>query len=155
MNEDTHPPGDRVGGALTALIQKDWLFKESITLLGSSGKANVIVRSEPVNSDVDTSSYAESQRQAISKNFYRYEEFTYENMSLNGRYDGFVQVFEWTPDNGERVRQMQFYYVNNSRGYTATATARKQDYEEQEMELVAIINTLSFGPNPNIPHDSS
>ena len=49
MNEDAHPPYDRVGGALTALIQKDWLFKESITLLEPHGKANVIISSEPVN----------------------------------------------------------------------------------------------------------
>jgi len=122
----------------------NWLFKESVTLLASSGKANVIFSSEPLAEGVDSQAYAETQEKLLREEFPEYNQIDYEPMTMLGNREGFIRRFEWTPPDGMRVTQLQLYCVNNGRGYIATATALAKDFGQHELEMVEILEGLLF-----------
>jgi tetratricopeptide (TPR) repeat protein len=128
--------------SLTSLVPTGWFVKESITLLAADGQANVIASSEPLDPTVTIEQYAETQGNLLATEFNGYEEKSYEPWAAFGVSGGYLRSFEWTPDDGKRVWQTQIYYVENSRGYTATATTPADNYREVAIMLDQVLRNL-------------
>jgi hypothetical protein len=120
---------------LSAIPPQGWFVKESITLLAPDGQANVIVSSEPIHPSIDSTQYAMIQGELLAAEFPHYVEHDFTAVLLLGRYDGFVREFSWTPPDGVRVTQIQFYCAVAGRGYTGTATAPASMFEAHELSL--------------------
>jgi hypothetical protein len=120
---------------LSAIPPHGWFVKESITLLAPDGQANVIVSSEPIDPSLDSAQYAMIQGQLLAAQFPRYVEHDFVPVPLLGRYDGFVREFSWTPPDGVRVTQIQFYCAATGRGYTGTATTPAAMFGAHELNL--------------------
>ncbi len=129
---------------VSGLIPADWFAKESLTLLHPDGRANVIASSEPLPSGVDTEQYAHTQGQLLDTEFPDYVLHAFEPMLVFGGRRGRVRRFSWTPPEGVQVTQVQIYYVEAERGYTATATTPSSEYAELELELWEILEGLSI-----------
>jgi tetratricopeptide (TPR) repeat protein len=131
-------------GRLTAAIPDDWFVKESATVLAPDGQANVIASSEPLDPSIQTDQYASVQGDLLrnGKDFPEYEEKSFEAIPIFGGRFGYMRHFEWTPPNGDRVAQLQLYYADNGRGYTATATTPATAFPERELVLRQILAGL-------------
>ena len=129
---------------ISALMPDDWFAKESITLMAPDGQANVIMSSEPLDSGIDTNQYAGVQGQLLRNEFPGYEEYAFESTEVFGGRRGYLRHFEWTPPDGVPVTQLQLYYAENGRGYTATATAASSSFAKAETELRQILEGLSI-----------
>jgi hypothetical protein len=53
---------------------------------------------------------------------------------FGGRH-GFLRQFRWTPQDGPPVTQIQLYYVDEGRGFTATATTPSESFPDLELLL--------------------
>jgi hypothetical protein len=138
---------NRYSALLSAPLPEDWQAKESITLLPSSGEANVIASSEPVPEvDVDTDRYAEIQGDLLRKEFPGYQERSFEQTRAFGRGTGWLRRFEWTPPDGVRIMQIQLYYVEAGRGFTATATSPASHFARFEEEFRDVLAGLRIDP---------
>ncbi|MBM7783744.1 DcrB/PsbP domain-containing protein [Tenggerimyces flavus] len=124
---------------LGASAPPEWLFKETITLSAPENQANVIVSSEAVSPTFTTSSYADAQGRLLSTEFPHYTEHRYEGVLLFGEHVGMLREFSWTPPDGVRVRQVQWYCVIEGRGYTATATSVETEFERRRTTLVEVL----------------
>jgi hypothetical protein len=139
---------ERVKSRLSALLPHGWYFKESITLLASDGRANVIASSEPLDPTIDVEQYAEKQGEVLEKEFPGYRQLAYESMDVFGGHKGKLRSFEWhpPPDRPEEetvpVTQLQLYYVESGRGYTATATIPSIEFEGYQLQLIDILEGL-------------
>jgi hypothetical protein len=131
-------------GQLTAAMPPEWLAKESTTLLAPDGLSNIIASSEPVDPSFDSERYAAIQGDLLRTEFPDYEEKQYEAVPVFGGRSGYLRSFEWTPPDGERVAQIQLYYVEEGRGYTATATAPIEAFAERELLLREILRGLQI-----------
>lgn len=131
---------------LRASLPADWLAKESITLLAPDGQANVIASSEPLAPDVDLHRYAGAQGELLRTEFPGFVENTFEEMTVFRDRAGYLRRFEWSPPEGERVTQLQLYYVEDARGYTATATSPTATFREYEPDLLEILLSLTIVP---------
>jgi predicted GNAT family acetyltransferase len=140
--EDREAASSRVVGRLSATIPQGWMWKESITLLDSDGDANVIFSSEPVAKELDSIHYADAQAKALAESFPGYHELAFEQMRMLQGRDGFMRRFEWQPEDGRKVTQIQLYYVENRRGYTATATSPTAVFAGQSQTLVQVLESL-------------
>jgi hypothetical protein len=127
---------------LTATLPAGWVVKESITLVGPDGQANVIASSEPLDASTDTERYADLQGELLRQEFPGYRESVFGRISLFGGHEGYMRRFEWEPPNSEPVTQMQLYYAENGRGYTATATTPSTQIRRFELLLRQILGGL-------------
>jgi tetratricopeptide (TPR) repeat protein len=133
---------ERLKRKLSADLPEGWFAKESITLLARDGQANIIASSEPLDESMDTHRYAEIQGDLLKKEFPGYKEYVFESAEIFGGNQGYVRRFEWTPPEGVPVTQVQLYYVENGRGFTATATTPSSQYERFELQLRLILNRM-------------
>lgn len=131
---------------LSAPLPEGWFAKDSCTLLSPDGKANVIISSEPLASDIDTRSYAQIQGELLYNEFPGYREFVFESTEIFGGHSGYLRRFEWIPPDSEPVIQIQLYTVENGRGYTATATTLASDAKGLELDLRLILGGLRLEP---------
>lgn len=131
---------------LTAVMPGDWRAKESITLIAPDGQANVISSSEPLDPTMDSNQYAETQGNLLRRDFPDYEEIEMEEIDIYGDRRGFIRHFEWTPPDGVRVSQIQLYYAEDGRGYTATATTPTSNFGRVEVELRHLLSGLRIAP---------
>ncbi len=113
-----------------------------MTLLAPSGQANVIVSSEPLDARIGATEYAHTQGNLLRQEFPGYREFGFGPFIVFGRYPGFLRHFEWSPPDGVMVTQLQCYYAENGRGYTATATTPSTSYPAYGRELWQILGAL-------------
>lgn len=149
---DTSPSSEearwrRINPVLTAALPEGWFAKESITLVAPDGQANVILSSEPLDSSIDVQQYAEVQGELLSTEFPGYHEFHFEPTQVLGGHEGYMRRFEWMPENNPQpVTQMQLYYVENGRGYTATATTPSSEVLRFELLLRQILGRLNIEP---------
>lgn len=127
---------------LRAPLPDGWFAKESITLLAPDGRANVIASSEPLDPSITAQRYAEVQGDVLNKEFPAYRELGFRPTLVLGGRPGYLRQFEWTPEDGEPVTQIQLYYAANGRGYTATATTPSSDFRRLEHQLGDIIAGL-------------
>ena len=129
---------------IRAAVPGAWFAKESTTLLAPDGQANVIASSEPLDETVEVKQYAEVQGDLLNREFPGYHEFSFEETDLFGGRRGYIRHFEWTPPDGVPVTQLQLYYVEDGRGYTATATTPSSNFRAVELELRQILSGLKL-----------
>jgi hypothetical protein len=134
---------------ITAELPSNWFSKESITLLHPEGQANVIASSEPLDPEIDVQQYAEVQGRLLRDEFPGYREYEFSEALVFGGRPGYIRAFSWSPPPDEDgpsspVRQIQLYYAENGRGYTATATAPTYIFERLEGELRRILEGLQL-----------
>jgi predicted GNAT family acetyltransferase len=142
VSMDRDAPASVAVSRLSAGVPSGWTWKESMTLFDPDGDANVIFSSEPVGAEQDSGRYAEIQGKALAESFPGYHQIAFEQMPMLGGRDGFMRRFEWQPEDGRRVTQIQLYYVENDRGYTATATSPTAAFQKQSPALVQILESL-------------
>lgn len=131
---------------LSGVVPTSWHTKASITFLASDGQANVIASSEPVSPDIAPAEYAEAQGRLLREEFPSYRELRFESATIFGGKSGFRRRFTWLPPDSVEVYQIQLYYVEEARGYTATATTPAARRPVIEPELSSILNGLRLGP---------
>ena len=128
--------------SLSAGLPEGWFAKESITLLAPDGNANVIASSEPLDPSISTEHYTTVQGDLLAKEFPGYQQHTLEQMTIFEDRTAFRRDFEWTPPDSVPIRQIQLYYAESGRGYTATATTPTEYFAEYEMVLAAALRSL-------------
>jgi hypothetical protein len=131
-------------GELTVSVPENWFAKVSTTLLAPDGQANVIASSEPLDPTITIERYAEVQGELLEREFPGYVLRSYGRESVLGGRSGYFRHFEWTPPDGVPVTQIQMYYVENGRGYTATATTPTEGFPQREIVLREAIRGLRF-----------
>ena len=127
---------------ITAAVPEGWFVKESTTLIAPDGQANIIASSEPLDPSIDTNRYAEVQGELLRQEFPEYAEQSFEQVEIFGDRVGYLRSFEWTPPDGVRVAQIQLYYAEANRGYTATATTPATNLLAVEPTLVEALRGL-------------
>jgi hypothetical protein len=132
----------RFRGSITSLVPDGWFVKESITLLAADGQANVIASAEPLDPSIDTAKYAGVQGDLLRKEFPGYEEHWFEDREVLGGRPGVMRGFTWTPEGGVPVTQVQLYYAEHGRGYTATATTPASNYPAIDHVLITALQNL-------------
>jgi len=120
----------------------DWYSKESATYLAPDGRANVVASSEPLEPSTDSRSYAAAQGELLQDEFPDYVEHAFGPSLVFGERAGFIRRFSWHPQDAEPVTQIQLYYAEGGRGYTATATALVEDFAEFHEGLTALLDSL-------------
>ena len=134
--------------AVRAMLPEDWYAKESITLLAPDGAANVIASSEPVEAEIAPHTYATVQGDLLRSEFPKYEELEFgPKLILRGR-PGYMRVFSWVPEDGVPIVQMQLYYAEAGRGYTATATTPSSEFGRYEQQLRACLEGIFLDTSP-------
>ncbi len=126
----------------TAGVPDGWSAKGSITLVAPDGQANVIASIEPLDDVVDTLGYAETQGEVLERDFPGYREVRSGPVRLLGGRRVFHRIYEWTPEAAAPVTQIQVYYVEGRRAFTATATAPSANFDASEGILKAILASL-------------
>lgn len=128
---------------LSVSLPEGWLVaKDSFTLNSPDGRANVIVSSELLPSDIDARSYAQQQGELLRSEFPGYREIVFEPTEIFGGRSGYLRRFEWIPDQSQPVSQIQLYTTMNGRGYTATATTLLSEARRFELDLRLILGGL-------------
>jgi hypothetical protein len=140
------------GPRISFVLPEAWQFKEQVTLASTptspeQPRANLIVSSEPLQSELTTESYAESMATQAEREFPAYREISLEPMQVLGG-DALLRRYEWEPEQGQKVTQLQVYLVSGDRMYTATATAETEDYEGWRNELMTALRHLSLASPP-------
>jgi hypothetical protein len=125
-------------------VPAGWYAKESLTVMDPHGQANVIVSSEPVDSTIDSATYASIQGELLDKEFVGYYEESFEPITVFGGRSGFIRRFGWSPPDGVPVRQIQVYVVEEGRGFTATATTPLTSFERFEATFPEVIGSLDI-----------
>jgi len=120
-----------------------WPVQDQLTVHEPHGRANVIVSTEPLDDGMDARRYADAQGHQLEE-FRDYHELTFEPALVFGGRPGYRRWFEWTPEAGERVTQVQIYYAFAGRGYTATATATAEAFGELESALLHLLDAVSL-----------
>jgi hypothetical protein len=131
-----------VHGTITASKPVDWYSKESHVFLSPDGRANVVVSSEPLEPDIDSRTYADVQGALLEQEFADYSEHSFEATAVFGGRAGFRRRFSWRPEDSEPVIQVQLYYAEAGRGYTATATSAEDDHDLFELTLLELLGSL-------------
>lgn len=130
---------------ITAQMPKEWFGKESITIVEPDSQANVIASSEPLGSDFDAARYAEVQVKLIRVEFPGYQELFFGSALVFGNRRGYVHHFQWIPPDGLSITQIQMFYIENERAYTATATTSTVLFERYKEQLQEILDSLRIG----------
>jgi hypothetical protein len=152
-SESPQPPGpehspetmEAFQSPLSASIPDGWLVEESITLSSPDGTANVIVSDRPLDAPMTAHAYAEAHSDLLA-DFPEYQELEFVETQVFGGRTGYLRHFEWTPEGSERVTQIQLYYTENGRAYTATATTTTASFEELEPQLRQVLGELRIEP---------
>ena len=126
---------DRFWPVITASIPPEWFGKESITLIEPGGQANVIASSEPLSPEVQLDGYAEQTGRMLDE-LPAYKMLASEPKQVFGGRDGHFLRFEWTPEDGEPVTQIQILCVVAGRGYTADELRRALGHRGFDVELL-------------------
>lgn len=126
----------------TAQLPEAWFAKESITLITPDGQANIIASSEPLDGYIDAAYYAESQGEVLQYEFPYYRELSFEPAIVFENRRGYIRRFQWTPPDSYGVTQIQIYYVENERGYLATATTATNLFERYRTQLEKVLDGL-------------
>lgn len=134
---------DRFARRLSVPLLESWFAKESVTLLAPDGQANVIASSEPLDPGITTQEYADVQGDLLRREFPAYREHSFKPFPAFGR-QGFLRVFEWSPPDGVPVTQMQMYYAEDGRGYTATATTPSTKFARFEQIFGQILRDIAI-----------
>jgi len=142
----------KVTGQLGATIPDDWEWKKESHIFQAAGlKGNVIFSSEHLGPEIDTEQYALEQGKLLKDELRGYHEVAFESMRMMGGRPGYMRRFSWEPPDAAPATQIQLYYVDSSRGYTATATAPTSDFREIESTLLEVLESLTIENGPSEP----
>lgn len=110
------------------------------------GQANVIASSEPLDPTIDTDQYATVQGDLLRQEFPGYRNFSFGPAKMLGGKSGYIRRFEWTPPDGVAVtrEEIQLYYAEEGRGYTATATTPSTQFERFDMQFRQLLGGLTL-----------
>lgn len=130
-------------------VPDGWLVKEEITLMRDEESPdglspNLIASSVPTESELDTEDFARSMTERLRRDFPAYRELGFESIDLFDGRPGWLRRFEWEPERGRRITQLQAYYTERGRAYTLTATVETDDFEQQRDSLVRLLMSLSL-----------
>jgi uncharacterized protein YjbI with pentapeptide repeats len=120
--------------------------KNEIMILTDDRSANVISSSAtipPKWSGVDAHRYGELETGKELKTFPGYHQLAPKATNVFG-VPGFRRLYEWDPKDGEPVTQIQQYYTEKDRGYTATATTTSDNFEKYEPQLLDALNRITL-----------
>lgn len=129
---------------ITTQVPDGWSVKESLTLIDDDRQANVIASGEPLDAEITSESYAEVQGELLRTEFPGYKELSFGETKLFEGRSGFVRTFEWTPPDSPPVTQVQLYYAEGGRGYTATATTPTEQFHKFEATLLDVLRRLTL-----------
>jgi hypothetical protein len=142
-------PRDDIDGiarsGLGALLPHGWVFQEQLSLLHPGGQANVIFSSQPSH-DVGATgvSLANEQGEALQREFPGYREHSVEEFEFGpNSAPAILRRFDWSPEDGPPVTQLQVYAAANGRVYTATATATIEKFGEFEALFGRVLESLT------------
>ena len=107
-------------------------------------QARVIASSESLPPGTTSERYAQHQGELLRQELQEYEEVSFGATKLFGGRRGFLRRFRWTPPEHEEITQVQLYYVEVDRGYTATATTPSAIVASTEEVLLAILDGLAI-----------
>jgi hypothetical protein len=132
-----------------------WTVEESLTLVHPQREANVIASTEPMDGAQTVKDYAVAQGEILRREFAGYQEVSLEEFShAFGRGSGWIRRFSWTPPDGVPIEQLQVYYTEAGRSFTATATAQASDFERLEPLLRDALQGLTITDQASsIRHD--
>jgi hypothetical protein len=122
----------------------EWFFKESITVIAPHGEANVIISGEPLSPHISVDRYAEVQGELLAAEFPGYHQDSFEPSVVFGHHLGYLRQFSWRPPDGVPVTQLQCYAVQESRGYTGTATTPTTGFGRHEDVLRWVLASASI-----------
>jgi hypothetical protein len=138
----------RQSSPLSASVPPGWIRKDSLELFHPTGIANIIASTEPVPDEIDVKGWFEAQGEALRSAIGTYREIQTEEIRAFNGLDGYMRIFEHTPENGIPFTQIQLYAVSRGRGITATATSTTSEFREIELTLVQILKGLEFDDRP-------
>jgi hypothetical protein len=136
--------GSTFRGEISARVPRGWWVKASTTVIAPDGQANVIASSEPIEPDLGSRDYAVSQGDLLRKEFPGFHELSFEPVTAFGGREAFQREFTWSPPDGVQVRQIQLYFAEDGRGFTATATTPVYSFDRMEADLRDILHRLSL-----------
>ena len=132
------PPNQHVGTftpSLRTMLPLDGSPRRRSPSLRRTVRPTWIASSEPLDPTIDSTQYATIQGELIRKEFPGFTEHSFGPMALFGDQSGYERRFSWTPPDGVRVHQIQIYFSQAGRGYTATATTPATQLDRYEAEL--------------------
>lgn len=138
-------PMEEFRPVLRAGLPDGWHAKESITLLSPDGQANIIASSEPIQPGIESETYAAVQGELLAREFPQYRQLAFEPRVLFGNRQGYAREFEWIPEDGVPVTQIQLYHAADGRGYTATATTPSTNFPTIAPMLRVVLAALVIG----------
>jgi tetratricopeptide (TPR) repeat protein len=136
---------DRFESHLSVGRPPGWTVKESVTLYEPSGRANVIVTTEPVPPGTTTEDYADAAGRQLeeSEQFPGYRELKREQTEVDGL-PAVIRKFEWKPaESGAPFTQIQLYQVDGPRGLTATGTTTSESWDDLEPDLEQLLLSIA------------
>ena len=130
-------------------VPKDWQFKEQITVVHDPSatdglNVNVIASSEQLGPGLETDAYVDSMTSKLQSEFPAFRQLQLERMNVFGGRPGWLRRFEWEPEPGLSITQLQAYYTEGERAYTATATAETKDFEQCQRDLIDVLMSLEL-----------
>lgn len=133
---------------LSVPLPDGWFHKESITILAPDGQANVIVSTEPLDPSLDSEAYARIQGELLAGEFPWFAQVSFGPISWLGGKRAFLRHFTWTAPDGVPITQLQAYYAEAGRGFTATATTPCQHFPGFETVLRdVLLGVVPAGPS--------
>lgn len=147
---ERHIATNRFAGGLSLELPGGWFAKESVTIISPDGQANLIASSEPLDHTINTADYARIQGDLLRKEFPGYIEHAFVAARVFGGQPGFIRRFSWTPPDGVPVTQIQLYYAETGRGFTATATTPSAQFDRFESTFRQLLASLAYlRPTPS------
>ncbi|MEJ2852989.1 MULTISPECIES: DcrB-related protein [unclassified Saccharothrix] len=143
----TPPKPTRTRPSITIDLPAGWFFKESYTLLEPTGRANVIVSSEPLDPAITAREYAETQGGLLAGEFPGYEPLgDIQPWRVRGVAEAWLREFSWRPEGSDPVCQIQAYTVRRGRGFTATATTTRAEMWDHRRVLTDVLRSIAVDP---------
>jgi hypothetical protein len=124
-------------------VPDGWYYKESVTIVAPDSQSNIILSSEWLDESLTGNEYAEIQADQLERGFPGYRQLSYEEFALPEDGVAGLRVFEWNPESGPPVTQMQLYYVIPGRGITSTATAPTAHFPQVKATLFDVFRSIS------------
>jgi hypothetical protein len=123
----------------------EWRFsptrQNSVRFVNVNGSANILGTAERLG-PITSEAYANNTGLQLERGFAEYEELSLDRTDLRSAVGGFRRVYEWTPPDGRRVRQVQVYIAECRQGYVFTATALATDFSDFERAFASAFDSL-------------
>lgn len=134
----------RFGAKTSADVPDGWDIRDSLTMTAPDRGANVIFSSDRLEQAMSAQEYAELNGQQLKNQFPDYSEIDVGEFPLGDGHPAVFRQFQWFPEDGEPVTQIQLYLTDSERGYTATATCLVRDFSRYQKTLLGLLAGLAI-----------